>query len=359
MKMEGPILLKIAVDAMGGDFAPQSIVEGAFLAAKKYGLKVILVGDEDQVSKELSKYPTSKLPIYIHHAPHVVAMHDSPSVVLRRMKDTSIKVALDLAKEGQASSVVSAGNSGAAMALAMYIFKKLEGVDRPAIATIHPTTKGSTVLIDSGGNVDCKPFHLIQFAIMGDAYAKYILGKEKPRIGVLSNGEEEGKGNELTREAHDILSGTDMNYIGYVEGRDLNSGEVDVIVCDGFVGNVALKISEGLWETIHAILKGEAKDNIRARVAYFLMRRALHRLEKRLDYSEYGGAPLLGIDGNCVVSHGASNAKAIMNAILLASNLARNRLNEHLIQELNEKQDLLRLGQKRPEKINESIKAIH
>ena len=351
--------MKIAVDAMGGDFAPHAIVEGVFLASKRYGIKVVLVGDEDQVSKEISKYPTSKLPIYIHHASHVVAMHDSPSVVLRRMKDTSIKVALDLAKDGQVNGVVSAGNSGAAMALAMYIFKKLEGVDRPAIATIHPTLKGSTVLIDSGGNVDCKPFHLVQFAIMGDAYAKYILGKEEPRIGVLSNGEEEGKGNELTREVHDILTKTDLNYIGYVEGQDLNSGEVDVIVCDGFVGNVVLKISEGLWETISAILKWEAKDNVRAKVAYFLMKRAMRRLDKRMDYSEYGGAPLLGINGNCVISHGHSNAKAIMNAILLASSLAKNRLNEHLIQEIREKQELLRLGQKRPEKIGETIKSIH
>jgi len=351
--------MKIAVDAMGGDFAPQTIVEGAFLASKKHGVKVVLVGDEDQVSKELSKYPTSKLPIYINHAPHVVAMHDSPSTVLRKMKDTSIKVALDLAKEGQVSGVVSAGNSGAAMVLAMFIFKKMEGVERPAIATIHPTMKGSTVLIDSGGNVDCKPYHLIQFAIMGEAYTKHILGKEEPRIGVLSNGEEEAKGNELAREVHDILSNTNMNYIGYVEGRDLNSGEVDVIVCDGFVGNVALKISEGLWETIHGILKWEAQDNIRAKVAYFLMKRAIHRLEKKLDYSEHGGAPLLGINGNCVISHGASNAKAIMNAVLLASNLAKNRLNEHLIQELEEKKDLLRLGQKRQEKINGLIKAVH
>jgi len=351
--------MKIAVDAMGGDFAPQHIVEGAFLVAKQYGVKVVLVGDEDQVSKELSKYPTSKLPIFIHHAPFVVAMHDSPSAVIRRMKDTSIKVAFDLAKGGQVNGVVSAGNSGAAMALAMFILKKLESVERPAIATIHPTTKGSTVLIDSGGNVDCKPIHLVQFAMMGDAYAKYILGKEAPRIGVLSNGEEEGKGNELTREVHDILSGTDLNYIGYVEGRDLNSGEVDVIVCDGFVGNVALKISEGLWETIHAILKWEARDNIRAKVAYFLMGRAIHRLEKRLDYCEVGGAPLLGVNGNCVICHGSSNAKAIMNAILLASNLAKNRLNEHVIEEFKEKQDILCLGQKRQEKPNESVKSIH
>ena len=348
--------MKIAVDAMGGDFAPQAIVEGAYLASKNHGTKVILVGDEDQVSKELTKYPTSKLPIYIYHAPHVVAMHDSPSVVIRKMKDTSIKVAIELAKEGEASGVVSAGNSGAAMALAMYIFRKLEGVERPAIATTHPSLKGLTVLIDSGGNVDCKPSHLIQFAMMGDAYAKHILGVKEPRIGVLSNGEEEGKGNELTREVHDILSKTDMNYFGYVEGRDLNSGEVDVIVCDGFVGNVALKISEGLWETISAILKWEAQDNIRAKVAYFLMKRAIRRLEKRLDYSEYGGAPLLGINGNCVISHGASNPKAIMNAILLAQDLAKKRLNEHLTDELKEKLDLLRLGQRRQERPVEPVK---
>jgi len=351
--------MKIAIDAMGGDFAPQAIVEGAFLASKNHGIKVVLVGDEDQISKELSKYPTSKLPIFIHHAPHIVAMHDSPSNVIRRMKDTSVKVAIDLAREGQVSSVVSAGNSGAAMALAMYIFKKLEGVDRPAIATIHPSPKGSTVLIDSGGNVDCKAFHLVQFAIMGDAYAKYILGEEEPRIGVLSNGEEEGKGNELTREAHELLLQANLNYIGYVEGRDLNSGSVDVIVCDGFVGNVALKISEGLWETIHTILKWEAQDNIRAKVAYFLMGRAIRRLEKRVDYSEYGGAPLLGINGNCVISHGHSNAKAIMNAVLLAQDLAKNKLNEHLIQELKENQDLLRLGQRNPEKGVNSIKAVN
>jgi glycerol-3-phosphate acyltransferase PlsX len=351
--------MKIAVDAMGGDFAPQNIVEGAFKAAKEHGVKVVLVGDEDQVSKELSKYPTSKLPIYIHHTSHVVAMHDSPSTVLRRMKESSVKVAIDLEKDGQVNGVVSAGNSGAAMALAMFIFKKLEGVDRPAIATIHPAIKGSTVLVDSGGNVDCKPSHLVQFALMGDAYAKYILGEKEPRIGLLSNGEEEGKGNELTREVHKILSEMDINYIGYVEGRALNSGEVDVIVCDGFVGNVALKISEGLWETVHGILKWEAKDNLRAKVAYFFMRRAIRRLEKRFDYSEHGGAPLLGVNGNCVICHGASNAKAIMNAIVLAAGLAKNKLNEHLIQELKEKQDLLRLGQRRPERVKERVEKIH
>jgi len=232
-------------------------------------------------------------------------------------------------------------------------------VERPAIATMHPTPKGSTVLIDSGGNVDCKPIHLVQFAIMGDAYAKCILGKKEPRIGVLSNGEEEGKGNDLTREVHSILSETPINYVGYVEGRDLNSGKVDVMVCDGFVGNVALKISEGLWETIHAILKWEARDNLRAKVAYFLMGRALRRLEKRIDYSETGGAPLLGINGNCVICHGSSNGKAIMNAIHLAANLAKNRLNEYLIQEITEKQELLHVGQRRQEKLKERTETVH
>jgi glycerol-3-phosphate acyltransferase PlsX len=286
-------------------------------------------------------------------------MHESPSAVVRKMKDTSIKVAIDLAKTEDVSGVVSAGNSGAAMALAMYIFRKLEGVDRPAIATIHPTPKAPTVLLDSGGNVDCKPSHLVQFAIMGDAYARYIMGREQPKIGVLSNGEEEGKGNELTREVHDLLSQTNMNYIGYVEGRDLNSGRVDVIVCDGFVGNVALKISEGLWETVHGILKWEARDNLRAKVAYFLMGRALRRLEKKVDYAEIGGAPLLGINGNCVICHGASNSKAIMNAILLASDLAQKKLNEHLYQELLEKQELLRLGQKGQDRLKEPASTIH
>jgi glycerol-3-phosphate acyltransferase PlsX len=215
------------------------------------------------------------------------------------------------------------------------------------------------VLLDSGGNVDCKPSHLVQFAIMGDVYAKYVMGRKEPKIGLLSNGEEEGKGNELTREVHDLLSQTSINYIGYVEGRDLNSGRVDVIVCDGFVGNVALKVSEGLWETIHGILKWEARDNLRAKVAYFLMGRALRRLEKKADYTEIGGAPLLGINGNCVICHGSSNGKAIMNAILLASDLAQKKLNEHLHQELLEKQELLRLGQKGQDRLKEPASTIH
>ena len=213
-----------------------------------------------------------------------------------------------------------------------------------------------TLLLDVGANVDCKPMHLVHYAIMGDAYARTILGKEQPRIGILSNGEEESKGNEVTREVHELLENTGFNYVGYVEGRDLHSGKVDVIACDGFVGNVALKISEGLWDTIHAILKWEAQDNVRAKVAYFLMSRAIRRLEKRMDYAEYGGAPLLGINGNCVICHGSSNAKAIMNAIRLASDLATKKLNEHLRLELSEKQELLRLGQRMQNRTKSLVK---
>ena len=252
------------------------------------------------------------------------------------MKDTSIKVAFDLAKGGEANGVVSAGNSGAAMGLAMYILRKLEGVERPAIATIHPTTKGSTVLIDSGGNVDCKPIHLVQFAMMGDAYAKYILGKETPRIGVLSNGEEEGKGNELTREVHDMLSETDLNYVGYVEGRDLNNGEVDVIVCDGFVGNVVLKLSEGLAEAAAAMLKEEIVKSWVSKLGYLFVRGAFRRFRKIVDYAEYGGAPLLGINGVGMICHGGSNTKAIKNAIRFAHDYAKSGVTERVAEKLSE-----------------------
>ena len=337
--------MKVAVDAMGGDTAPQATVEGAYLASKEHGVRVVLVGDEDQISKELSKYPTSKLPVFIHHAPHVVAMHDSPSLVIRRMKETSIKVAIDLAKEGQVNGVVSAGNSGAAMALAMVLFKKLEGVERPAIATVHPATKGSTILIDSGGNVDCKPLHLVQFAMMGDAYAKYILGKEEPRIGVLSNGEEEGKGNDLTRDVHEILSATDLNYVGYVEGRDLNSGTVDVIVCDGFVGNVALKISEGVAEAITTFLKDRIRKSFRNKLGYLLLSNVLKELARTVDYSEYGGAPILGCEGATIICHGKSNEKAIKNAIGQAKELAGTKVPQHMMESMPKHLDYVKTKQ--------------
>jgi glycerol-3-phosphate acyltransferase PlsX len=271
-------------------------------------------------------------------------MHESPALAVRQNRDSSIKVALGLVKEGEADAVVSAGNSGAAMAFAMFVLKKLEGVERPAIATLHPTPTGVTILVDAGGNVDCKPVHLIQFAIMGSVYAQLLLGKESPRIGLLSNGAEEGKGNELTRESHAILKRTGLNYTGYVEGRDVYNGNADVVVCDGFVGNVALKISEGLADAIGTILRDEIEKSLRAKLGYLLIKGAFANMEKRVDYSEYGGAPLLGINGICLISHGSSSAKAIMNAVLLGVKLAERGFNQLLEEEIGERRELLKVG---------------
>ncbi|MFQ5841789.1 MAG: phosphate acyltransferase PlsX [Thermodesulfobacteriota bacterium] len=348
--------MQIAVDAMGGEQAPHAIVEGAVMAARNHGAKVILVGNEERVLGELEKHDTSGLSLSVYHAPHVVGMHESPSVAVRQNRDSSIKVALGLVKEGEADAVVSAGNSGAAMAFAMFILKKLEGVERPAIATFHPTAEGMSILLDAGGNVDCKPIHLIQFAIMGSVYAKLLLGKQSPRIGLLSNGTEEGKGNELTRETHAILKQTRLNYAGYVEGRDICNGNADVIVCDGFVGNVALKTSEGLAEVVGAILKSEIKKSLRAKLGYLLLKGAFANVEKRVDYSEYGGAPLLGINGICLICHGSSSAKAIKNAVLLGQKLAQGGFNQDLVDELGKRRELLKVGGKNVMKILDQIK---
>jgi glycerol-3-phosphate acyltransferase PlsX len=336
--------MQIALDAMGGEQAPHATVEGAVMAARNRGARIILVGDEEHVYRELEKHDTSGLSLSVYHAPNVVGMHESPALAVRQNRDSSIKVALGLVKEGEADAVVSAGNSGAAMAFAMFVLKKLEGVERPAIATLHPTPTGVTILVDAGGNVDCKPLHLIQFAIMGSVYAKLLLGKESPRIGLLSNGAEEGKGNELTRESHAILKRTGLNYTGYVEGRDIYNGNADVVVCDGFVGNVALKISEGLADAIGTILRDEIEKSLRAKLGYLLIKEAFANLEKRVDYSEYGGAPLLGINGICLISHGSSSAKAIMNAVLLGVKLAERGFNQLLEEELGERRELLKVG---------------
>jgi len=336
--------MQIALDAMGGEQAPHATVEGAVMAARSHDARVILVGDEERIYSELEKHDTSGLSLSVYHAPYVVGMHESPSLAIRQNRDSSIKVALGLVKEGEADAVVSAGNSGAAMAFAMFILKKLEGVERPAIATVHPTPTGVSILVDAGGNVDCKPVHLIQFAIMGSVYAKLLLGKETPRVGLLSNGAEEGKGNELTRESHAILKRTGLNYAGYVEGRDIYNGNADVVVCDGFVGNVALKISEGLADAIGTILRDEIEKSLRAKLGYLLIKGAFANMEKRVDYSEYGGAPLLGINGICLISHGNSSAKAVMNAVLLGVKLAERGFNQLLEEELEERRELLKVG---------------
>jgi len=336
--------LKVALDAMGGDHAPHVEVEGAVLAAKEYGSQIILVGDAEIVEKELSKYAVKDLSIYVKQASEVIRMDESPSKALRK-KDSSMRVAFDLVKNGEADAVVSAGNSGAAMATAMVVLRKLEGVDRPAIATVMPTLKGACVVLDVGANVDCKPFHLAQFAVMGDVYAQFILKKERPRVGLLSNGSEETKGTDLTRETHAILKQLPMNYIGYIEGRDIFAGNADVVVCDGFVGNVVLKTSEGLADAIGKMLKEEILKSPLAKFGYLLSKEAFGRFKKKVDYSEYGGAPLLGIDGVGIISHGSSTPNAIKNAIRVAQEFASSSANDLLLDHIK-KSDIENLGKK-------------
>src|SRR5512136_2662637 len=262
--------MRVAVDAMGGDNAPIVEVEGAIAAVREFGVPVILVGDTAIINNELVKHDCRGLDIAVRHASEVVGMHDSAADAVRKKRDSSIRVAFDLVKNGEADAVVSAGNSGATMAAGMFVLKRLAGIERPAIAQVFPTQKGDTLVLDVGGNVDCKPVHLVQFAIMGEVYARLVLGAERPRIGLLSNGEEESKGNDLTRETNALLKNISLDYVGYVEGRDIFNGTVDVVVCDGFVGNVVLKLSEGLVETVGKMLREEIERSLLAKTGYLL-----------------------------------------------------------------------------------------
>jgi glycerol-3-phosphate acyltransferase PlsX len=325
----------VAVDAMGGDNAPALEVEGAVAAARKWGIAIVLVGDSERIAQELCKHDTTGLRIVTRHASEVVGMHDAASDAVRRKKDSSIRVAYDLVQAGDADAVVSAGNSGAIMAAGMFVAKRIEGIERPAIATILPNLLGQTLILDVGGNVDCKPIHLEHFAIMGDVYARHLMGKNSPRIGLLSNGAEEKKGNDLTRETHQRLQRHKLNYIGYVEGRDLYSGAVDVVICDGFVGNVVLKVSEGLADSIGQMLQKELKSRVLAKLGYLLARPAFRAFKKKVDYAEYGGAPLLGIKGTSIICHGGSNAKALTNAIGQAAHSVDKNVIGELIKQLD------------------------
>lgn len=329
-------LATVAVDAMGGDHAPSVVVEGAVAAARRWGMPIILVGDAALVEAELALHPCDGLDISIEHASEVVGMHDAASDAVRKKKNSSIRVAFDLVREERAQAVVSAGNSGATMAAGMFVLKRIPGIDRPGLATIFPNQIDQTLILDVGGNVDCKPIHLAQFALMGDVYARQLMDKNSPRVGILSNGEEEGKGNELTRGAHRALTSAPFNYVGYVEGRDIFNGSVDVVVCDGFVGNVLLKVSEGLAETIGKMLKAEIQKSLLAKVGYVLSKVAFDKFKRRIDYTEYGGAPLLGIQGTAMICHGGSNPKAIMNAIRMADEAVQQSVSEKLAAKLAE-----------------------
>jgi glycerol-3-phosphate acyltransferase PlsX len=326
----------IAVDAMGSDRAPKPEIEGVLLAARHYGVKILLVGPEEQLRRELAGHaPAGHLPIEIVNATEVIGMHEKAASAVRTKRDSTLRVGLRLVKEGHAAGFVTAGNTGAAMATAKMVLGVLPGVDRPALATVFPTSAGkAAIMVDVGANVDCKPQNILQFAVMGEIYYRAIFDVKRPSVGLLSIGEEESKGNELTRQSFPLLKEMAFNFIGNVEGRDLYNGKVDVIVCDGFVGNVALKISEGLVEAVRYLLKESLRSTITSQVGFLLSRRAFVDFKKRLDYTEYGGAPLLGLKGVAIVGHGVSNANAIKNAIRVAKQFAESGINERIEQEL-------------------------
>jgi len=322
--------MKIAVDAMGGDSGVPVNVEGAIDAAREYGLEVILVGDRTVIERELARHRTGPLPISVRHASQVVEMGEQPSHALRRKRDSSMRVAASLVRDGEAGAFISAGNTGAAMAIAMFTLGVLPGVDRPAIAVVLPNKIGRTILLDVGANIDPKPWHLAQYAVMGHVYAKDILGVTEPRVGLLSVGEEEGKGNELVREVFKRLEESPINFVGNVEGRDLYNGHTDVVVTDGFTGNVCLKVSESLADMLINLLREEIGRSMSTKLAALLVRPAFRRLWKRVDYTETGGAPLLGINGACIIGHGSSPARAVKNGIRTAAEWVKADLNGHI-----------------------------
>src|SRR5579863_7356659 len=326
----------IALDAMGGDHAPRAEVEGAILAAREFDVRVLLVGVETTVKHELSRHRYRGESIEVVNATEVITMRDSPSQAFRRKKDSSLHVAAHLVRDGKAEALVSTGNTGAAMTVARFVLGTLPSVDRPALAAAFPNMKEKvTVILDVGANVDSKAVQIEQFAVMGEIYYRTIFGVKRPRVAMLSIGEEEMKGNELTREASSRLKQTTLNFVGNVEGRDVFRGNVDVIVCDGFIGNVALKISEGLVEHIGGMLKKAIKSRLTSQLGYVLSKSAFDDFRRRTDYSEYGGAPLLGVRGITIIGHGRSNPIAIKNAIRVANELCRSHVNEKIEQEVS------------------------
>lgn len=326
--------LRIALDAMGGDRGPEEMVAGAVLAVRHEDVAVTLLGDEARVRAAVE---ASQLPAELAHrlevvpTTQVVGMSEPPFEAIRRKKDSSIMRAFALHKEGRVDAVVSAGNSGAIMAAGLKYLGRLESISRPGIASAFPTMKDPVVMMDVGANVDCRPRHLFEFGVMAAAFSRVLFNIERPRIGLLSIGEEGGKGNTLVRKSHLLFQQSSLNYIGNVEGQETFQGDVDVIVCDGFVGNVCLKLSEGLAEVVTAMLGEEIKKRLPAKIGYLLARDAFAAFRRRVDYAEYGGAPLLGLQGTGVVCHGRSSAMAIKNAIRVAAEMVRNRVNDHII----------------------------
>ena len=336
----------IAVDAMGGDLGPSVVVPGAIEAARQTGAKILLVGNEATLDGELNRLSPSGVDLEIVHAPEVAGMDEKPSDILRRKKNASIQVACRLVRDGAAQGVVSAGHSGASVACGMFIMGRIPGVERPALASLLPTEKEPVVLLDVGATVDCKPYNIFQFGLMGDAFARDILNKESPRVGLLSIGEEEGKGNSQVKEAYELFKmAQTLNFSGNIEGRDLFTGEMDVAVCDGFVGNVALKLSEGLGLSLSRVLKRELLNSgFLPKLGSLLAKSAFRRFAKVVDYAEYGGAPLLGLQNISIVCHGRSNAKAICNATRMATLFVEKETNKRLMETICANEELTRFG---------------
>lgn len=321
---------------MGGDRAPAAVVQGAVLATRlaKGDLEVVLVGRPDELREQLTRQGAPSQGIRVHPASEVAGMDDAPSHVLRRLRDASVRVCFDLHKAGEVDGVVSAGNSGATMAVGMVVMGRMPEVDRPALASVFPGLRGPTVVIDVGANVDCSPLMLLQFGYMGSVYAERVLGIENPAVALMSIGEETTKGNTTVKQAHEYFRNSSLNFIGNVEGRDLFSGPASVIVCDGFVGNVCLKLTEGLVDSLTTLFKEQVLASLRGRVGALLLKSSLKDVAGRLDYETYGGAPLLGLNGVGFISHGASSPRAISSAVLLAANAVRRGMLEHLGQGL-------------------------
>lgn len=335
----------IAVDAMGGDFGPAVVVPGAVEAARLHDLHILLVGDTPKVEAELARLDVGNIGCEIVQADDVVHMNEKPSDILRRKKNASIQVACRLVKEGAADGVVSAGHSGATVACGMFIMGRLPGVERPALAALLPTEKEPVVVLDAGANVDCRPYHLFQFGLMGDAFARDLLGYAAPRVSLLSIGEEEGKGNSQVKEAYELLKmAHNLNFIGNAEGRDIFTGDVDVVVCDGFVGNVVVKMSEGLAASLVRMLKRVFTSGVMPALGALLARGAFRNFARTIDYAEYGGAPLLGLQGLAIVCHGRSNARAMTNAIRMSGAFVRKETNARLAETILANEELTRFS---------------
>ena len=335
--------MRIAVDVMGGDLGPEPVIEGAILAAKE-NIQVVLIGDKELIEETLKKHNVKNLPIFIQHAPEVVTMDESPSKVIRNKKNSSMAIAFDVVKKGNAKAFISPGNTGAAMAYGITILKRIKNIQRPAIAVVFPTKKKKVVLIDVGSNVDCKPIHLFQFALMGQLYAKNILKYKNPSVALLSNGTEDTKGNELIRNSAQLLKKSSINYVGFKEGKDIFAGEVNVFVCDGFVGNICLKLAESIGVAIWDIMKKEISSSFLNKIGTMFMGKALKNLKKEIDYTDSGSAPLLGLNEAAFVCHGSSNARTIYNGIKNAVTFVKSGYIEQLKKELEFYLDIEKKG---------------